>query len=171
MDLASRAPSAGKTQGLHIIALSGDSKTRFWDAAFSLDRRADFKWPGLFDAPIVTLWFADPNAYVDRYSEDDKLHTGLGAGVDAWTTPYWTVDASMSLAIFLLAAENKGLGALLFAVFNNVEQIRSEFGVPSSVQLLGAVAVGYPADKGGEKGRSATRSRKRVEEILRPDHW
>ena len=77
-----------------------------------------FRWQGLLDAPVILLPFADPKAYVDRYAEPDKAATGLGAGTDAWPAPYWTVDASMAVMTLLLAAEDAGLGALFFGVFN-----------------------------------------------------
>ncbi len=171
IELATRAPSAGKTQGLHVITLVGDALTNFWKISFPAERRTDFKWPGLFDAPVVTLWLADPDAYVARYSEPDKTHTGLGAGVDAWPTPYWTVDGSMALGTFLLAVENAGLGALLFAVFNNVGEIRQEFAIPDGLQILGAVAIGVADETTSLKGVSANRPRRSVDSVVHRNHW
>ena len=40
VDLASRAPSAGKTQGWHLVVLVGEETARFWDVTFPTDRRA-----------------------------------------------------------------------------------------------------------------------------------
>ena len=171
IDLASRAPSAGKSQGLHVIALQGDSLVRFWDVSFPEEARGNFKWPGLFNAPVVTLWLADPDAYVKRYAEPDKSHTGLGSSPNDWPTPYWTVDASMALGTFLLAVESAHLGALLFAVFNNVEHVREEFGIREPLQLLGAVAVGVPAHDDAPKGVSAVRPRRSVGEVVHRDKW
>ena len=84
VDLASRAPSAGKTQGWHLVALEGDETARFWDITLPPMRRGRFKWQGLLDAPAILLPFADAKAYTDRYSEPDKAATGLGAGPEAW---------------------------------------------------------------------------------------
>lgn len=171
IDLATRAPSAGKTQGWHVVALEGKSLARFWSIVFPEEKRASFKWPGLFDAPLITLWFVDPQAYVERYAEPDKAHTGLGAGVDAWPTPYWTIDGSMALGTFLLAIENSGLGALLFAVFNNREVLVTELDVPSHLELLGAVAVGYPAQGLVQPGISASRKRRSPAQIIHRNRW
>jgi len=171
VDLATRAPSAGKTQGWHVIALEGESLFRFWSVVFPKEQRATFKWPGLFDAPLVILWFADPQAYVERYSEPDKSHTGLGAGVEAWPTPYWTIDASMALGTFLLAIENAGLGALLFAVFNNRDVLMTELAIPSHLELLGAVAVGYSAQGTKQPGVSASRKRRSPAQIIHRNRW
>lgn len=174
VDLASRAPSAGKTQGWHLVVLEGDDTARFWDVTLPEERRSTFRWQRLLDAPVIALPFADPEAYVARYAEPDKAATGLGESVDAWTTPYWTVDASMALMTFLLAAEDEGLGALLFGVFRGETELRSELGIPPHLQLLGAVALGLAADTGpeasasgdGGSGRSASRRRRPPSEIV-----
>lgn len=172
IDLASRAPSAGKTQGWHAVALEGTDTARFWDITLPPMRRGTFKWQGLLDAPVILLPFADPKAYTDRYSEPDKSATGLGVGEDAWPVPYWTVDASMSIMTILLGAEDRGLGALFFGVFKGERELLRELGVPPGLDLLGAIALGYPADDDGTtKGRSATRPRRAAGEILHRGRW
>ena len=170
VDLASRAPSAGKTQGWHLVVLEGEQTDRFWRHAFPAERRSGFRWPGLFAAPVILLPFADPEAYVARYAEPDKARTGLGAGTDAWPTPYWTVDASMSMMALLLAAEDAGLGALFFAVFNGEREVRTELGVPDGLQLLGAVALGWPAAE-QSPGVSTTRLRRSPAQIVHRNGW
>lgn len=170
VELASRAPSAGKTQGWHLVVLHDDETDLFWRHAFPAERRDGFRWPGLFEAPVIALPFADPDAYVERYREPDKARTGLGAGAESWPTPYWTVDASMALMTLLLAAEDAGLGALLFAVFHGEAAVRRELGVPDGLQLLGAVALGWPAGT-VPGGVSAARSRRRPEEIVHRGGW
>ena len=174
VDLASRAPSAGKTQGWHLVVLEGDETDRFWRHAFPAERRGGFRFPALFDAPLILLPFADPDAYVARYAEPDKARTGLGTGPQAWPTPYWTVDASMAVMTLLLAAEDEGLGALFFAVFNGEAAVRSELAVPDRLQLLGAIALGRPADDADApvgRGASAGRARRRPAEIVQRGRW
>ncbi len=179
--LGSRAPSAGKTQGWHLVVLSGSETARFWDVTLPPERRATFRWQGLLDAPVIALPLADPTAYVERYGEPDKVRTGLGAGVSAWPTPYWTIDASMSLMTMLLAADDLGLGALFFGVFHNETELRSSLGIPEHLQLLGALALGWPTElEGGDlgsdlidanQGRSATRRRRPPGEIIHRGCW
>lgn len=169
VSLASRAPSAGKTQGWHIVGLLGDDTERFWSAAMDPDVRTGFAFPGLFNASFVGVVVTDPQAYVDRYSEPDKQRTGLGAGTEAWDTPYWTVDASMATMTFLHAAEDRGLGALFFAVAHPA-RVRDALAIPHGMQLIGAVAVGVRA-AGSRPGRSADRPRRSSQEIIRWGRW
>ncbi len=176
VDLASRAPSAGKTQGWHLIVLEGDQTAAFWDITLPPMRRGRFKWQGLLDAPAILLPLADAKAYTDRYSEPDKAATGLGAGPGAWPVPYWTIDASMSVMTLLLAAEDAGLGALFFGVFKGERELRQSLGVPPGLELLGAIALGYPDDPtdptgGTTRGRSATRLRRPPHEIIHRGRW
>jgi nitroreductase len=175
VDLAVRAPSAGKTQGWHLVVLEGRDTARFWDVTLPPMRRGRFKWQRLLDAPVILLPFADAKAYTDRYSEPDKAATGLGSGPDAWPVPYWTIDASMSVMTILLAAEDAGLGALFFGVFKGERELRQLLGVPAALELLGAIAIGYPADEtdpgGTTKGRSATRPRRTAGEVIHRGRW
>lgn len=174
--LAARAPSAGKTQGWHLLVIQGERVAEFWNATFTPERKHEFRWQQLFDAPIIAVAFADPDAYVRRYSEADKASTGLGAGVSMWTTPYWTVDASFAVMTLLLAAEDVGLGALFFGVFDGVDEMRRTFDVPERMQLIGAIALGWPVAESmngnaSPKGISASRQRRRPAEIIHQQHW
>ena len=176
VDLASRAPSAGKTQGWHLLIIEGERVAEFWNATFPPESRSEFKWQQLFDAPVIAIAFADPDAYVRRYSEADKTSTGLGTGVSAWPTPYWTVDASFAVMTLLLAAQDSGLGALFFAVFNGADEMREIFGVPEQLQLIGAIALGWPLDQStenhvSERGVSASRQRRNSSEIIHRQRW
>jgi nitroreductase len=174
VSLASMAPSAGKTQGWHLVVLRGTDTATFWDATLEPERRANFRWQGLLQAPVIALAFADPQAYVLRYAEADKASTGLGEGVDRWATPYWTVDASMAVNTLLLAAHDEGLGALFFAVFRGEEALRQTLGVPDQLQLLGALALGWPAPDAhasSQRARSAQRPRRRPGAIMHNGRW
>ncbi len=97
VELASRAPSAGKTQGWHLVVLEGADTAMFWESTLPAVRRDSFRWQHLLTAPVIALPLADSKAYVDRYAEPDKAQTGLGGGVAAWPVPYWTIDASMAV--------------------------------------------------------------------------
>jgi nitroreductase len=178
VDLASRAPSAGKTQGWHALIITSSGTAKFWDDTLAVEKRESFRWKQLLDAPVIALVFADPLAYVERYSEDDKAHTGLGASTEAWPTPYWTVDASFAAMTMLLAAEDAGLGALFFAVFSGEQQLRARLHVPDAMQLIGAIALGWPVARDAKienskasKGASANRARRSAEQIIHLNGW
>jgi nitroreductase len=183
VDLGSRAPSAGKTQGWHLVVLEGAETARFWDITLPPMRRGAFRWKRLLDAPVIAIPLADPRAYVERYSEADKRASGLGTGTEAWPAPYWTVDASMSVMTMLLAAEDAGLGALFFGIFRGERALRRALGIPAVMQILGALALGYavPADPTPTQGvddtgalgtgRSAPRRRRTPEEIIHRGGW
>jgi nitroreductase len=182
VDLASRAPSAGKTQGWHLVVLEGAETAHFWDITLPPMRRGAFRWKKLLDAPVIAIPLADPRAYVERYGEADKRASGLGTGTDAWPAPYWTVDTSMSVMTILLAAEDVGLGALFFGIFRGERELRRALGIPSVMQILGAIALGYRApapppsvgrdDTGpGGPGRSAERKRRTPDEIIHRGSW
>jgi nitroreductase len=170
IDLALCAPSAGKTQGTHFVVLSGKDVAAFWNDTLPIEKRTTFRWKQLLDAPVIILPFVDPLAYVVRYAEADKAATGLGTGVDAWPTPYWTVDGSFAVMSMLLAAHDAGLGALFFAVFNGEQHLRNRLGVPERMELLGAIAIGHVAQS-AEKGRSSARPRKSLDEVVHQSRW
>ncbi len=174
VDLASRAPSAGKAQGWHLVVLEGPETEVFWETTLPAVRRDSFRWKQLLSAPVIALPFADAKAYTDRYGEPDKVQTGLGAGPEAWPVPYWTIDASMSVMTLLLAAEDVGLGALFFGVFRGERELRHRLGVPAGLELLGALAIGYPVPRDGDDtnpGRSADRRRRAPGEIIHRGRW
>ena len=175
VDLAARAPSAGKTQGWHLVVLEGAETALFWDSTLPAVKRDSFRWKRLLSAPVIALPLADSKAYVDRYAEPDKAQTGLGSGPGAWPVPYWTIDTSMAVMTLLLAAEDLGLGALFVGVFRGEREVRQRLGSPPGLELLGAVALGHPAppaqDESSGPGRSAGRERRRSTQIIHRGRW
>jgi nitroreductase len=79
----------------------------------------------------------------------------------------------MSVMILLLAAEDAGIGALFFGVFKGERELRQALGVPTGLELLGALALGYPADpaKSEGYGSSAGRPSRPPEQIIRRGGW
>lgn len=170
IDLASRAPSAGKSQGWHVLLLENESTHRYWDVALPADRRESFAFPLLLRAPVIVLSMCDPTAYLERYLEPDKKLTGLGEGRDKWPAPYWTIDASFATMTFLLALEDAKLGALFFA-HSNEAGLRQEFNIPDHIEILGTIAIGHEIEGEKRQGRSAGRTRRSVESIIHQKNW
>ncbi len=161
LDAARRTPSAGFTQGLDWIVLNGPDETKtFWDITLPAVERAAFRWPGLLRAPVIVLPMADRNAYVDRYAEPDKAHSGLGEGADRWPVPYWDVDAAMAAMALLYGVVDAGLGALFFGIFRNEADLLADLGVPVDVRPIGAIAIGHPTDAGRSVKQEASPSRR-----------
>lgn len=163
-DAARRVPSAGNAQGFDFVALRGPDETaRYWDVTLPPERRGAFKWASLLKCPVLVTVWADPGAYVARYAESDKSATGLGTSPDAWTTPYWTVDASFAAMALQYAALDEGLGVLFFGMFSHAEAIATELGVPAGHEPIGVVAVGWPderLDTAQQQGASSQRPRR-----------
>ena len=76
---ATRAPSAGFSQGLDLLVLEGGDAVRgFWRA--TADPRFDKPYSTAEPSAIV-LVLSDKQAYLDRYGAPDKA--GLGMDVEA----------------------------------------------------------------------------------------
>ncbi|MBK9181242.1 MAG: nitroreductase family protein [Acidimicrobiales bacterium] len=169
LDAASRAPSAGNSQGYSFLVLDGpEQTTRFWDVTLPPQRRAGFRWQGLLRAPVLVLPLAEPQAYLDRYAEPDKVASGL-ADEASWPVPYWQIDTAFATMLLLLAAVDEGLGALFFGIFRAEAELLSSLGVPGGVRPIGAVALGWPAPD--EPGRSAGRTRRPLDDVVHRGRW
>lgn len=168
---ALRAPSAGNTQGTDLVVLEGEEQTsRYWDVTLPPPRRGRFAWPGLLRAPVLVVFVADPSAYVGRYGEPDKAHSGLGRSADRWSVPFWFTDAAFAAMLVLLGAVDEGLGALFFGVFEHEEALVRRLSIPDGRRLLGTVALGY-ADGADQPGRSASRPRRDFEDVVHRGSW
>ncbi len=119
VDAATRAPAAGNTHALDFVVLEGPQTSLYWDTTLAQHRRDGFRWPGLLRAPMLLVAYVEPGAYVRRYSEPDKAHSGLGDDPGDWAVPYWYVDGGAAVMAVLLAAETLGLGSLLFGQFGH----------------------------------------------------
>ena len=170
LDLARRAPSAGYSQGVSFLVLEGDDVAAFWESTLAEEKRADFPWPGLLSAPVIVLPLGDSERYVERYAEPDKARTGLGAGADAWEIPYWHVDCAMATQNLLLAAVDRGLGALFFGLFDNEAAVCAMTGIPAGVRPIGAVALGWPAAS-DRPSMSVSRGRRPLDDVVHRGRW
>lgn len=169
VELASRAPSAGKTQGWHLLLLEGQDTHRYWDITLPAEKRSHFSFPHLLDAPLVALVLTDHTAYLERYAEPDKVKTGLGSA-ESWVAPYWTIDASFATMTLLLALEDCGIGSLFFA-HTEEQRLKEEFGIPGHITVLGTLAMGYEREEKSKKGRSASRKRNEPVDIIHRGQW
>ena len=159
--LALRAPTAGHTQGRELLVLTEEQdRSRFWTATG--DGRPPDAWlRGVRAAPVLVLALSDPQAYLDRYAEPDKGWADRSP--ERWPIPFWDTDTAMAAMVLLLAAEDRGLGALFFGVPGGAHSaVRSAFGIPDRLRTVGVVAIGHrdprnPTPRSPSLGRGVRR--------------
>jgi nitroreductase len=168
--LAVKVPGAGNTQGLDLVVLTDEETSRYWDVTLPSERRREFPWPGLLRAPVLVIPVGDPDAYVARYAEADKVRTGLGDGVEAWAVPYWFVDSAFAAMVALLAAVDEGLGACFFGQFEHEAAVKQALGIPADRRPVGTIALGW-TDGGDRPSFSSTRPRRSLDDVVHRGGW
>lgn len=146
LDAATRAPSAGFSQGWDFVVLDTASDLAcFWDGASPAGAlAAPDRWlRGVSAAPCLIVCCSDPDRYRRRYAEPDKA--GSAPEVHPWPIPYWDVDTGMAALLMLLTVADAGLGGLFFGVPGpGRERVAQVLGIPQDRRLVGVVALGYP---------------------------
>lgn len=172
---ATRAPSAGFSQGVDLLVLrSAEDRRRFWVSQSGEEAvEAPSPWlAGMAAAPVIVAVLSSPAAYLDRYAQADKAAAGKRQEADAWPIPYWDVDAGMSALLVLLAAVDEGLGACFFGLKGpgGHERFAEAFGVPADRRCVGVVTVGHEADE--QPPSSATRrARRPLDDVVHEGRW
>lgn len=167
---ALRAPSAGNTQGRAFVVLEGPVQTQdYWAATTDEEWRGrSRRYAGLSRAPVVVLPFADPEAYVARYDEDDK-RAPRQEPVE-WVVPYWMVDTAFAAMTVLLGASDRGIGAAFLGNFRGEDRLRRALGVPERLRWLGAILLGEAA-RPDPAPSSADRPRRTVADSVHRGRW
>jgi nitroreductase len=169
---AMRAPSAGFSQGWAFLVLdTAEDTERFWTATFGSDAaRREFRWQGLFRAPLLVVPMSHKDAYLDRYAEPDKGWTDRAES--HWPVPYWDIDTGMAALLVLLTAVDAGLGALFFGIFpNGLPRFRDAFGVPEAYTPIGAIAVGWRDGASDAPSPSLSRGRRSPDQVVHRGQW
>lgn len=169
LEVARRAPSAGFSQGVHLMVLTGETLARFWRTSEGDQWYPDPSF-GPLSAPVLVVPLADPTAYTARYSEPDKIEHGLDQA-SRWVVPFWITDAAMVVENLLLLAEERGIGALYFGFGGAVEAALDELGVPPHVVQVGGVALGRRAADDVPSGSPRTRGRRTFDEVVHRNGW
>ncbi len=168
-ELALRAPSAGFSQGAHLLILVGEDVQRFWRESGSGDWFAT-KSPGVLSAHAVIVVLADESAYTNRYSQSDKAGHGLEEA-ENWVKPTWLTDAALVTQNLLLLIEEQRWGALLFDLFMEPRKVLDAFGVPPKVQCVGVVAVGFRHSEDQKSGSPTRLPRKATDDVVHIGAW
>lgn len=163
LDHATRAPSAGFTQGWDFVVLR-DSVARqaFWDATSEDDGEPDAWLRGLMTAPLLIVCLSDKGAYLDRYAAPDKGWTDRDEA--RWPVPYWDVDTGMAALLMLLTAVDADLGGCFFGVPpERHEALRTALTIPAGRTPVGVVSIGHPA--ADRRSPSLRRGRRSLGEV------
>jgi nitroreductase len=166
---AQRAPSAGFSQGWAFLVFEGPDETRnYWQAVGPADRDG-FKWPDLYQAPLLIVCLSHKDAYLDRYAEPDKGWTDRAES--HWPAPYWDIDTGMAAMLILLTAVDAGLGALFFGVPpDKISLLKATFQVPAGLHPIGTVAIGYPKP-GDRPSPSLKRGHRQASDVIHRGGW
>jgi nitroreductase len=174
---ATRAPSAGFTQGWSFLVLdTPEDVDRYWEIFVGDDEwEADGWLRGMRTAPVLILPCASKAAYLSRYAEPDKGWTDPDpATAEArWPMPFWYMDTAMAVMLILQTAVDQGLGACYFGIPPRHDaEVRQEFGIPDGWDPIGVVSLGHPEPAGGgAQGSPRRRPRKPIEEIVHRGRW
>jgi nitroreductase len=170
LDVGRRAPSGGFSQGFDFLVLDKPSTTaRFWEVT----NDPDFPYEAddlAVAPPVLILPLSDKRAYLNRYSEPDKIEYGLDRE-EAWPVPYWHLDTAMAVMLMLLAAIEEGLGGWYFGIVHGERELLDELGVPEEIRAIGAVGLGYAAAEEKEVGSAYSRKRRPFDEVVHRGAW
>ena len=170
---ATRAPSAGFSQGWAFLVLdTPEDVRRWWQVTTDPDELASpDRWlAGMMRAPVVIVPCSSKAAYLRRYAEDDKGWTDQDEA--RWPVPFWHMDAAMASLLVLLTAVDAGLGGCFFGIPVEREQaVREEFGIDPDHDPVGVITLGHRTDDTGAAGSPARRGRRSLDEVVHRGRW
>ncbi len=171
LENATRAPSAGFTQGWGFLVLDSASDVlRYWAATTDSLEAPDEWLRGMMRAPVLVVPCSSKTAYLGRYAEPDKGWTDQDE--TRWPMPYWHMDAAMASLLILQTAVDAGLGGCFFGIPpRSIARLRDEFEIPEAFDPIGAITVGHPAPRTGARGSATRRRRLETEEIVHRGTW
>src|SRR5881628_1557912 len=131
LNLAQHYPSAGFSQGVTLVVITGDERVK---RIRVLNRLVG-------EAPLLIVPCVSEKLYHDRYREADKIRPD-GTEIE-WPVPYWYFDVGCSSLLILLAAVDEGLVSYFAGAFRP-ELLRDELGIPDHFVPVGVISIGYP---------------------------
>jgi nitroreductase len=170
LDLARRAPSAGFAQGLELLVLDEpETVAAFWEITRDPEHGWDLEDVAV-GPTVLVLPIPDPERYVARYAEPDKIAFGMDRQ-ERWPVRFWDVDAAMAAMLLLLAAVDEGLGGWFFGISHGERELLDRFGVPGYLRPIGIVGLGFPAADDRPSGSGATRARRTLADQVHRNRW
>jgi nitroreductase len=175
---ASRAPSAGFSQGYSFLVLEGKEQSApLWEMLYESETSENAtedagtaQVTALSTAPLVIVPLACKDVYLDRYAQPGKGWTDRDEA--RWPVPYWYIDTGFTALLILLAVVDEGLGAVFFGLPpENMADFRTQFGVPDQWMPIGAIAIGYPDPASDPVPPARASDRKSLDELVHRGHW
>jgi nitroreductase len=168
---ATRAPSAGFSQGWAFLVLdTAEDVRRYWSATTDDLEHPDEWLRGMTKAPVLVLPCSNKSAYLGRYAEADKGWTDRDE--QRWPVPFWHMDAAMASLLILQTAVDAGLGACFFGIPpGRLADVRTAFAIPDAFEPVGAITIGHPAATPGAAGSPTRRPRRPATEVVHRGSW
>ena len=159
---ATRAPSAGFSQGWDFVVLTEPSSERRSGRRPPTPTTSRTLARGGQQRPVLVLCCSDEGSYLRRYAEPDKGWTDMDEA--RWPAPYWDIDTGMAALLMLLTAVDEGLGGLFFGVPpESHEDVHEAFAIPHDRDIVGVVAIGHPVSSA--PGSPSRRPRRPLTEV------
>lgn len=167
LDAGNRGPSAGFSQGISFISITGESTRR---AVAALCGEAGYIAAGfgrfVSEAPVQVVICTSEAIYRERYAQPDKRRAAARSPM--FPVPYWYTDAGAALMLILLAVVDEGLGSAFVGVHDQ-PALRELLGIPEDVVPVGVVLIGHPAED--KRSASLKRGRKALDDIHHKERW
>ena len=168
IDAGRRAPSAGYSQGVEFVLITGEAARQAFAQVMTTNEDAAQQ---LARVPAHIVICASAEIYKSRYREPDKQYVRDRTGEDElWQVPFWYVDAGASMMLLLLAVVNEGLAASFVGVWNQ-DGVRTLLGIPEEYVPVGVVSAGHRAPDEAPQGSATNRPRRPLQDVLHRDRW
>ena len=166
---ATRAPSAGFSQGWAFLVLdTPDDVRRFWAAHLAPRRARHAGCDGMMRAPVVVVPAGSKAAYLDRYAEPDKGWTDRDEA--RWPMPYWHMDAAMAALLILQTADRRRPRRVLLRRRPRARSVRARVRDPRPHDPVGAITLGHPRPAGAA-GSPPARPRTPWPDVVHRGGW
>lgn len=165
LESALHAPSAGFSQGLGLIVIDEPQQLKWvWETtAGEVPASAP---------PVLVIPIPDKRVYIERYSMADKGGPdGPYSSEAGWPVAYWDIDAGMACMLMMMKAVDEGVGGWFFGFAAGEKELLEGLGVPDGLRPIGALALGYQAERDRKAGSSVTIRRRTMDELIHRGRW
>jgi FMN reductase [NAD(P)H] len=147
MECVNKAPSAGFSQGFHIVVVR-NQELRNKAADIAEVRYVDLGFPRwIAQAPVHIYVGIREDSYRERYSNEE-----VRSGWDhiPWPVPFWWFDGGALFMLLQLAALNEGLATGIFSSVytDELAALGEVVGFSADIGLAGVLTIGHQDHQG-----------------------